>query len=151
MAPLCSGGRAQAKERKMNDDWHALGHILVWRDWRVFVRATGQGTPLLLIHGFPTSSLDWHRITPELAKHHRVLCFDLLGFGWSDKPTGHDYRIAEQADLAEAVLAHFGVEEAAVLAHDYGDTVAQELLARQQGGHRGWRMTRLGLLPHAVA
>lgn len=119
---------------------------MTWRGHIIFVRASGQGPPLLLIHGFPTSSLDWHRIEPELALRHRVLCFDLLGFGLTDKPVDHDYRIAEQADLAEAVLAHFGIVEAAVLAHDYGDTVAQELLARQIDGTASFRMTRLGLL-----
>ncbi len=99
-----------------------------------------------MIHGFPTSSFDWHAIEPELARRHRVLCFDLLGFGWSDKPARHNYRIGEQADLAEAVLAHFGVDETAILAHDYGDTVAQELLARQHDGRARWRLSRLGLL-----
>lgn len=124
--------------------WQAGGGYLDWRGWRVFVRSRGAGTPVLLIHGFPTSSLDWHRIEAGLSASHQVICFDLLGFGLSAKPA-IDYRIGLQADLAEAVLAHFGVRECAVLAHDYGDTVAQELLARQLAGS-GWRMTRLCLL-----
>jgi len=128
------------------ESWRGSGTCMNWRGHQVFVRISGAGSPVLLIHGFPTSSLDWHRIEPELALRHRTVCFDLLGFGFSDKPAEHDYRIVEQANLAEAVLAHFGVVEAAVLAHDYGDTVAQELLARQVDGTATFRMTRLGLL-----
>jgi pimeloyl-ACP methyl ester carboxylesterase len=61
-----------------------------------------------------------------------VLAFDLLGFGLSAKPRGHAYSIFEQADLAEHLLASQGIASYHVLAHDYGDTVAQELLARSR-------------------
>jgi pimeloyl-ACP methyl ester carboxylesterase len=56
---------------------------------------------------------------------------DLLGFGFSDKPHPHRYSIMEQADICEALVADRKLEAFHVLAHDYGDTVAQELLARQ--------------------
>jgi pimeloyl-ACP methyl ester carboxylesterase len=85
---------------------------------------------LLLIHGFPTASWDFAKIWPALTERFRVLAADMLGFGWSSKPRQHAYSIMEQADLTEAVLAHHGIERHHVLAHDYGDTVAQELLAR---------------------
>ena len=59
----------------------------------------------------------------------------MLGFGDSAKPRGHDYRLLEQADLQQALLAHLGVSGPVhVLAHDYGDSVAQELLARHHEG-----------------
>jgi len=85
---------------------------------------------LLLIHGYPTSSWDWNFVWPELAKHFRLAAIDMLGFGLSDKPITIEYAIMAQADFQEALLEHLGVGEAHVLAHDYGDTVAQELLAR---------------------
>jgi pimeloyl-ACP methyl ester carboxylesterase len=87
-----------------------------------------------LLHGFPTSSWDWAALWPALVARHRVIAFDFLGFGLSDKPRDGDYTIAHQADIAEAVLAHHGVDRYALLAHDYGDTIAQELLARQLDG-----------------
>ena len=59
----------------------------------------------------------------------RLIAPDLLGFGRSAKPSRHDYRIGEQADICAAVMAEAGVGRCHVLAHDYGDTVAQELLA----------------------
>lgn len=55
----------------------------------------------------------------------------MLGFGDSAKPVDHEYSLLEQADLQQALLAHLNVEQPVhVLAHDYGDSVAQELLAR---------------------
>ena len=89
---------------------------------------------ILLIHGFPTASWDWHLIWPALRKQYRLVSLDMLGFGFSDKPTKHKYSIHEQADIIESLLAYLEVEEFHVLAHDYGDTVAQELLARQLDG-----------------
>lgn len=92
-----------------------------------------QGT-IFLIHGFPTASWDWWKIWPTLNQHYRLIAIDMLGFGFSDKPCPHDYRIMEQADICEALIRHLGLESFHVLAHDYGDTVAQELLARQNAG-----------------
>lgn len=89
---------------------------------------------LLLIHGYPTSSWDWTFIWRDLAKHFRLAALDMLGFGLSDKPHDISYSIFIQADFLEALLEHLGVGEAHILAHDYGDTIAQELLARQNEG-----------------
>ncbi len=85
---------------------------------------------VLLIHGYPTSSWDWSAVWPALKKSYRLAAIDMLGFGLSDKPKSLRYRIADQADLQEAFMAHLGESNAHILAHDYGDTVAQELLAR---------------------
>lgn len=128
------------------DRWLATGGWLEWRGRRIYVRSVGSGDPVLLLHGFPTSSLDWHRLEDLLADRFRLISFDLLGFGFSDKPLDGDYRIAAQADLAEAVLAHFRIDRCRVLAHDYGDTVAQELLARQIDGSSRWQLQQLCLL-----
>lgn len=110
--------------------WREAGEFIAVGGRRIYCRRGGAGPRLLLIHGFPTSSLDWAPIWPMLAARFEVLAFDLLGLGLSDKPRGHRYRVHEQADLAEAVARHYGWNAACVLAHDYGDTVAQELLAR---------------------
>lgn len=85
---------------------------------------------LLLIHGFPTSSFDWQKVWPQLTEHFRCIAMDMLGFGYSEKPKDHHYSIHGQADLQEALLQHLGATAVHLMAHDYGDTVAQELLAR---------------------
>lgn len=94
----------------------------------------GSGPVLVLIHGFPTCSWDWYQVWPELTKSNRCIAMDMLGFGLSDKPAPHTYSLFEQADLHEELLLTLGVSDAHILAHDYGDTVLQELLARQREG-----------------
>jgi len=86
---------------------------------------------ILLLHGYPTSSWDWSLLWPLLAADYRLIAPDFLGFGFSDKPYPHPYQISEQADMVELLVQRMGLERFHVLAHDYGDTVAQELLARQ--------------------
>jgi pimeloyl-ACP methyl ester carboxylesterase len=104
--------------------------------YRLFVRQDGpaDGAPVTLLHGFPTSSHDWSPIVPRLAAQgHRITTLDLLGFGESDKPRRHRYSVLELADLVEGVWRRFGVTDTALVAHDYGVSVAQELLARDPG------------------
>ncbi len=55
---------------------------------KIFARVGGEGPPLVLIHGFPQTHAEWHRIAPELAKTHTVVCPDLRGYGWSAAPHG---------------------------------------------------------------
>jgi pimeloyl-ACP methyl ester carboxylesterase len=112
--------------------WRDAGEFIDICGHRMYCRRAGAGPRLLLIHGFPTSSFDWAPMWSMLTARFEVLAFDLLGLGFSAKPHDHRYSVREQADIAEAVARHFGWDTALVLAHDYGDTVAQELLARQR-------------------
>ena len=114
--------------------------------WDVFVRAAGSGPWLTLLHGFPTSSWDWARVARILEPSFRVLTFDFLGLGNSDKPRVHEYSIGEQADLTEALWRRLGIEETGLVGHDYGATVAQELLARKEEGALAARLTGVVLL-----
>ena len=97
---------------------------------------------LTFLHGFPSSS---HDVLPLLERvpELRVVAVDLPGFGASAKPLGHRYSIHGAADAAEAAWARFGVSATVLVAHDYGVSVAQELLARQQldGRPRPTRVT----------
>lgn len=137
--------------------WRDTGQRFDFRHHPIFYQRHGQGpTALLLIHGFPTASWDWEPVWPGLcAQFEQVLAPDLLGFGFSAKPPRHRYSLMEQADLCEALLAHCGVGDVHLLAHDYGVSVAQELLARdleRQG--RGLRLASVaflngGLFPEA--
>ena len=117
-------------------EWISGGEMRRLSGRRVFVRtAVAEGRPpLLLIHGYPTASYDWVRVWPRLAARYSLYALDLLGFGSSEKPRDCDYPIALQADLCMALLEDCGVSGVHVLAHDYGDTVAQELLAREREG-----------------
>jgi len=114
--------------------WEQAGEYFDFEGKRIFFRQAGQGETLLLIHGFPTSSWDWVGVWEQLISRYRVIALDMLGFGFSDKPVGHDYSLTEQAEIHQRLLMHLGVANCDVLAHDYGVSVAQELLARQEEG-----------------
>ena len=118
------------------EQWRERGHVARLMDRKIFCVDSGElDKPVIfLIHGFPTASWDWERIWPLLNESHRLVALDMLGFGFSDKPNPHEYSIMEQADLCEALIAERKLAKFHVLAHDYGDTVAQELLARQNEG-----------------
>ncbi|MFT5572337.1 MAG: pimeloyl-ACP methyl ester carboxylesterase [Cryomorphaceae bacterium] len=92
----------------------------------------GRDKPVIvLIHGFPTASWDWQAIWRALSEKYRLVSLDMLGFGFSDKPNKRNYTIHKQADLFDALIQQLEIKEYHLLAHDYGDSVAQELLARQ--------------------
>jgi pimeloyl-ACP methyl ester carboxylesterase len=118
------------------EDWINAGHRERLAGHGIFcrVQAAPGKEPLLLIHGYPTASYDWHPLWAPLAERYSLYALDMLGFGLSDKPRDSDYPIMLQADLCTALLAQYGVTRPHVLAHDYGDTVAQELLARESEG-----------------
>ena len=111
--------------------WRKRGQTFMFHGQAIRYWTAGQGEPLLLIHGFPSASWDWHYLWQPLTQRFRVIACDMLGFGDSAKPANHEYSLLEQADLQQALLEHLNVEQPVHLfAHDYGDSVAQELLAR---------------------
>ena len=114
--------------------WRAGGRYFTHRGRRIFYRRNGSGPVLLAVHGYPTSSYDFHALWPSLTERFDVIAVDLLGFGFSDKPKRGPYSVFEQADILEDLLGRLGVEEVHVLSHDYGDTITQELLARRREG-----------------
>ena len=99
----------------------------------LFVRQDGpvDGKPVTLFHGFPASSFDWAAVVPDLTgSGYRVTTLDFLGYGSSDKPHPYSYSLMEQASLVQAVWGDLGIDRTALVAHDYGVSVAQELLSR---------------------
>jgi pimeloyl-ACP methyl ester carboxylesterase len=121
------------------DQWRHEGDAFSHRSERVFFRRSiREGAPaLLLIHGFPTASWDWNYVWQPLAQHFTLMAPDMMGYGFSAKPTSYTYSIRDQADICEELLIRSRVSEEHgyhILAHDVGDTVAQELLARMIDG-----------------
>jgi pimeloyl-ACP methyl ester carboxylesterase len=100
-----------------------------------------QLEPLLVIHGFPTSSFDFAHVVGELAQQRRVLLVDMLGYGFSDKPDVA-YTLDKEADVIAAFTDDIGLSEVALLTHDLGDSVGGELLARQLEGRWSTQVTR---------
>jgi len=127
------------------EEWRKRGREIDLRDGRVFVveKAGAAGTPVLVLHGFPTSSWDFAEAVDALhAKHERrIVLFDFLGFGFSEKPTDAGYSLFEQAEIAIGVAKKMGLGRVHLWAHDMGTSVATELLALRERG----------LLPFEVA
>lgn len=97
--------------------------------------------PLLVLHGFPSSSFDLRHVIDRLRERRRVVLFDFLGFGLSSKPDVR-YGMRMQADVAEVVARRCDLEEVALLTHDMGDTVGGELLRRSMEGTLPFEVTR---------
>jgi len=122
-------------------DWQAQGTFIRTTKAggiKVFAREMGNpaaapGRTLLLLHGFPESSFSYHLVAEGLLNgFDRIILFDFPGYGLSDKPKqGYSYSLLEQADVALEVWKHFGVNGGHLLAHDMGDSVLTELLARE--------------------
>jgi len=113
--------------------WYKDGEYINFEGKKIFVKEyPNQGKPIILFkHGFPTSSYDWYKMWPELHKYFHLICFDYLGFGYSDKPYPYEYTLEEQADITEYILYKKKIDECFVVAHDYAVSVMQELLARR--------------------
>lgn len=114
------------------DDWTTDGHSFSWHGHKVFYRSEGTGAPLLLLHGFPTCSWDWSWISGRLAQTYRLIIPDMLDCGRSRNPFSRSLTIMDQVDMLADLLAELDLPAVRILAHDVGDTIAQEILARQQ-------------------
>jgi len=114
--------------------WQKSGQYFAHNGHQIFYRNEGQGKALLLIHGFPSSSHDWHKVWQHLQQDHQLIAPDMIGFGFSDKPAGYTYAIHDQADLHVSLLQKLHITSCRIMAHDYGVSVAQELLARHNQG-----------------
>lgn len=122
-------------------NWKSSGQFISYGPFghQLFAKELGDKTAsakktLLLIHGFPESSYSFHSIVEGMQKRFdRIVLFDMLGYGFSDKPTEHyTYSLFEQADTVLAVWKHFGIKGGHILSHDMGDSVATEILARHE-------------------
>ncbi|HXN03138.1 MAG TPA: alpha/beta fold hydrolase [Candidatus Dormibacteraeota bacterium] len=105
----------------------------------------GQGPPVLLLHGIPSSSYLWRDVIDPLSTTFDVLAPDLLGYGDSDKRLDADLSIAAQARYMVAFMETLGVHQAAVIGHDIGGGVAQLMAVDEPQ-----RVARLILIDSAV-
>jgi pimeloyl-ACP methyl ester carboxylesterase len=147
------------KERIVNtsraDDWFSRGGYFPWQPANeeaaavnVFhVELGDPGSPLLLlIHGWPTCSIDWFDIASRLSESFRVCALDFPGYGFSDKPPGWGYSLKRDADLVEFYLSDvIGADAGVIVGHDRGDSVALLLAARCAEGRSAMRLTHLVL------
>jgi pimeloyl-ACP methyl ester carboxylesterase len=101
----------------------------------------GTGEPVLLIHGFPTSSHLWLDVVAKLPTGHRIIVLDLLGYGRSDAPPQGDYSIAGHGNRVIKLLDALRVERACLVGHGTGGAIAQWVALNAPD-----RVTKIGLI-----
>jgi haloacetate dehalogenase len=100
-------------------------------DNTIFIRRYGKGSPLLMVHGFPRTSLMWRHMAPQLASNHTVICVDLRGYGRSGVPSSAEdhYPYSKRAMASElvAVMDKLGFPKFDLVGHDRGGRVSYRL------------------------
>ncbi len=100
--------------------------------YRIHYLIGGHGPPLVLLHGHPSRALEWGPLLPPLAREHRVVALDFLGYGESDAPEV-DYSIPMQAGIVEGLLDPLKLTQADVLGFSMGGWVALRFAADHPG------------------
>jgi pimeloyl-ACP methyl ester carboxylesterase len=104
-------------------------------------RELGSGPPVLLLHGWPTSSFLWREVMVPIAERNRVVAVDLPGFGASDKPRDVRYDFDFFTGALDGFLAALEIDDVALAGHDLGGPIGLHwTLARPE------RVTKLALL-----
>eukprot|EP00095_Tigriopus_kingsejongensis_P004027 maker-scaffold5_size1054832-snap-gene-2.12 protein:Tk04027 transcript:maker-scaffold5_size1054832-snap-gene-2.12-mRNA-1 annotation:"PREDICTED: uncharacterized protein Rv1834/MT1882-like" len=116
--------------------WYLSGQIHEVDGFQVFCRDQAPEQPkgtIILVHGFPTSSYDFHKSIEAFQADYRIVLCDHVGFGFSSKPKENfSYGMADLADITLMTWKHLGIASAHVVAHDMGDSVLTEILTRFQ-------------------
>ena len=118
----------------------ASRHVRIDR-LRLHYLEAGVGPPVLLLHGWPTSSWLWRNVMPHLATRHRVIAVDLPGFGRSDKPLGVTYDLPFYTPLIDRFLDALGIATTGLVVHDLGGPIGLHWAC-----HHTDRLDRLVLL-----
>lgn len=90
----------------------------------VHYKEYGQGEPLLLIHGYTSSSYTWTDVAPELAKHYRVITPDVVGFGLSSKPVDGNYNYEGFSNYMVAFLDKIGLDKVYIAGNSMGGGIS---------------------------
>ncbi|GLW06847.1 haloalkane dehalogenase [Microtetraspora sp. NBRC 13810] len=117
-------------------------------DSTIFYREIGTGTPIVFLHGNPTSSHLWRRIMPAVGDPGRRLAPDLIGMGDSGKPD-IAYTFDDHARYLDAWFDALGLEGVVLVGHDWGGALAFDWAARHPGRVRGVAFTETIVKPMA--
>lgn len=128
------------------DKWQAEGSYFRFNDLKIFYIKKGSGPVLLLIHGYPYNGFDYHLLVEDLALRFTVIIPDMPGMGFSSKPSNHHYCFPEMADMFSSLLVHHSVSEVHIMAHDLGNSVVQELIARATEGSNFFKIKSVAFL-----
>lgn len=118
---------------------------------KLFARSGGSGPPLVLLHGYPQTHIEWHRVAPVLARTHTVIVPDTRGYGWSAIPDSHNGEQFTKRLMAADILTlmeQLGHIRFGLVGHDRGARVAYRLALDHPG--RVTKLASLDVVPTKV-
>lgn len=130
---------------KLNN-WKRKGNYFKFKSLNIFYISEGEGPFLLVFHGYPYNGFDFEMILPELTNKFTVIMPDMPGMGFSDKPQNHVYSFEEMADLYSALLSELTISDVHILSHDLGNSVVQELIARDIENKNSFSISSIAFL-----
>jgi pimeloyl-ACP methyl ester carboxylesterase len=104
-------------------EWELNGRLRTQRG-EIAYRALGEGPPVVLVHGTPSRSVVWRRVAPLLARRHRVIVWDLLGFGDSERHVEQDVSLVAHGEVLAELVERLELDRPALVGHDIGGAVA---------------------------
>ena len=118
-------------------DWKEKGTTFNYKNKAVFNYIDGEGEPILFLHGDPGSGYEFKYLIPYLRDSYKLIIVDMLGFGYSDKPTRYDYALGDQAEMLQVLITLTGAEDYHLVCADKGAYVGLHLL---EDNYRGRKM-----------
>jgi len=130
LPPNCVVAQAANPNSSANSDRFEGVEIKVGGN-TIFIRRYGNGSPLLMVHGFPRSSLMWRFVAPRLASNHTVICVDLRGYARSGVPDSSEdhypYTKRAMGNELVALMDGLGFPKFDLVGHDRGGRVSYRL------------------------
>ena len=132
--------------------WRNEGQIVDLLGKQIWYHDQGPKTDdaVFIVHGYPGSSWDFQGVVERIGSQTRTVVMDMRGFGLSEKPLDGDYQdnftLMRQADLYEELAYHLKLKTVILIAHDMGQTVGLELMARFEEGRAPFRIRHAILL-----
>jgi pimeloyl-ACP methyl ester carboxylesterase len=128
-------------------DWQAKHQTIKLFNQRVsFIDSVVGDKVVLVIHGFGMSSFDYHKVIDELKLSYRLMIPDLIGFGFSSKPTNFYVSFIEQAQMLLRLLEEHNIKEVAIVAQGFGASILCEILSIINAGFSDLKISKIWLL-----
>ena len=132
--------------------WRSEGQTVELLGKQIWYHDQGPKTDdaVFIVHGYPGSSWDFQGVVERIGPDTRTVVMDMRGFGLSEKPLDGNYQenftLQLQADLYDALAQHLGLKTVLLVAHDMGQSVGLELMARFEESRTPFRIRHAILL-----
>src|SRR5215472_13129019 len=125
-----------ALPQEISPDFPYKSHYLEVEGSKLHYIESGNGDPILFLHGNPTSAYLWRNIIPFVAPLGRCIALDLIGMGQSDKPD-IDYRFFDHVQYVEGFIQAFGLQHITLVLHDWGSALGFYYASRNEANIKG--------------